>query len=122
MQFQITDNKREDVLTRLTELGFSKTELLKLYDKIKISDSYTEEYVLRLMKMVAKDISSYCGTFVDEDNIMKEHALPMERSARFFFIRRRNGKHKSIIGTTDRRRNGKYKSIIGTSNVDEKAL
>lgn len=93
MQFQITNYQREGVLTRLTDLGFSKTGLLKLYDKIKISDSHTEEYVLSLMKMVAKDVSSFCGTIFDEDNIKNKLSLLMGS--------RRSGKYKGIIGKSN---------------------
>ncbi len=92
MQFQITNDQKEESIRRITSLGVSKTELLKCYDKIRISDSHTEEYVLSLMKMVAKDISSFCETLFDEDNI-KNKQTPL----------------------VDRKRKGKYKSIIGTS-------
>ena len=90
MQFQITNDQREESIRRITSLGFSKTELLKRYDRIRISDSHTEEYVLRLMKMVVKDISFFYGTLFDDDNM--KQALLMDRS--------RNGKYKSIIGAS----------------------
>ncbi len=90
MQFQITNDQREESIRRITSLGFSKTELLKRYDRIRISDSHTEEYVLRLMKMVVKDISFFCGTLFDDDNV--KQAPLVNRS--------RNGKYKSIIGTS----------------------
>ena len=51
------------------------------------------------MKMIAEDVSSFCRTIFDEDNIKRE--LPLRMGSR---------------------RNGKYKSIIGKSNSIEKDL
>ncbi|MDR4503346.1 MAG: sigma 54-interacting transcriptional regulator [Candidatus Scalindua sp.] len=90
MQLQLTNDQREESIRRMTSLGLSKTEVLNRYDKIRISDSHTEEYVLRLMKMVAKDVSSFCETLFNEDNIIKKQTLLIDR--------RRNGKYKGIIG------------------------
>ncbi len=119
MQFPITNEQREESIRRITKLGLSRTELLKSYDKITISESLTEKHVLRFMKMVIKDISPWCEILFDEDNFDEDNTEKnqeplMERSGRPLFVRRRNGRCKSIIGAIDRRRNGKYKSIIGT--------
>ncbi len=99
MQFQKTHEQMQESVRRIICLGFSKTDLLKRYDRLKISDRHTEEYVLRLMELVVKDISSYYETLFDGDNSKKEPTH-----------------------TVDRRRNGKYKSIIGTSMSLEKVF
>ena len=97
MQFQITNQRREENIKRLAKLGFSEIELQKRYGETRISDSHTEDYVLRLMKTVANDISCFCGDIFDKNNTKIEQALLL-----------------------DKRQNRKYESIIGRSNSMKK--
>ncbi|MDR4499774.1 MAG: sigma 54-interacting transcriptional regulator [Candidatus Scalindua sp.] len=92
LQFPITGEQKEESIRRLTKLGFPETELLMRYNRIKMSDSLTEKYVLRFMKMVIKDISSWCKILFDEDGIKKEQALLIDL--------KHQGKYKNIFGTS----------------------
>jgi transcriptional regulator with PAS, ATPase and Fis domain len=90
MQSPVNKSLQEQSMRKLTRLGLDKTEVRQCYDKIKIADSHTEANVLKFMKLVSIDISTFFNTLLNEKEIKDELALLMDW--------KQNGKYKSIIG------------------------
>ncbi|GJQ60296.1 MAG: hypothetical protein SCALA701_30970 [Candidatus Scalindua sp.] len=65
---------------------------MERYKKARISDSSIEEDVLRPMKEVAKDITSFCEKLIDQEDITRNQSLITNNGS--------SGKYKSIIGTS----------------------
>ena len=90
LQLPISNGLLQQSIRKLTRLGFDKMDVVQCYDKINIAKSHNEDDVLKLMKLVALDISAYFKNLLAEKKIKNEQMLLMDW--------KRNGKYKSIIG------------------------
>jgi len=90
MQVPTNNGHRERSITKLTRLGFNKTEIAQSYDKVRATDSQSVEIVLKFVRLVAEDVRVFCEALYEKANTRKEQTL--------FLDRKYNDKYHSIIG------------------------
>ena len=75
MQPPVIKSLQEQSINKLARLGFVKKEVRQCYDKIRIADRHTEDEVIKFMKLVSIDISTFFNTLLNEKEIKDEQAL-----------------------------------------------
>ncbi len=92
MLLPVSNSFQEQSIRKMTRLGFDKAEVKQSYDKLQIAHNYNEDDVLKLMKVVARDVSCFYKSLTEEMETKSVRQLHTGWKL--------NGKYKAIIGNS----------------------
>lgn len=84
--------KEKTLIKRAAKFGFDKDTVTQIFNKLKVTNSHSEEYILDFMELVAGDVIAFYEMLQEKDEAVERQTMLLEKAY--------NEKYKSIIGTS----------------------